>query len=73
LVDGKLLVVRPETVAMGIGIREETGLEDGIRGRLNVRNKVRRCKGDLFDFGKIVLRVLVENDLANGTKRVFLV
>jgi len=37
-----LFVVDSETVTLGIGINEETRLEEGIGGRLNVRNQVRR-------------------------------
>jgi hypothetical protein len=42
-----LLVVGAKTVTMGVRIREKTRLEDGIGGRLKVRNDVRRGECDL--------------------------
>jgi len=39
-VDGDLLVVDTETVAVGVGVREETGLEDGVGRRLDTRDQV---------------------------------
>lgn len=36
----ELLIVDTETVTLGIGIDEETSLEEGIRRRLNVRDHV---------------------------------
>lgn len=47
-VDWELLVVGSETVAVGIGVGEETRLEDGIGGGLDVRNEVRRREGSLL-------------------------
>jgi hypothetical protein len=37
-VDGDLLVVDAEAVALGVGVGEEAGLEDGVGGGLNARD-----------------------------------
>lgn len=90
-VDRELLVVDSEAVAVGVWVREQTRLQDGVRRRLDVRYCVRGRKrylqfglgkliretGDgktyLFDLGKVVLRVLVEDDFPDRAKRVILV
>lgn len=66
LVDGDLLVVDAETVAVGIWVGEEAGLQDGVGGGLDAGDHVAGGEGDLFDFGKVVLRVLVESEFAKG-------
>jgi hypothetical protein len=43
-IDRKLLVVSTQTVTVGIGIREESGLKDRIGGGLDVRNEMGRRK-----------------------------
>ena len=43
----KLLIVNSQTVTLCIVIDEETGLEEGIRRVLNVRDQVGRSKGEL--------------------------
>lgn len=48
LVDGELLVVDTETVAMSIRVREQTRLEDWIGGGLDTRNEVRRGERSLW-------------------------
>ncbi len=60
LVDGDLLVVDAQTVAMGVGVGEETGLEHRIRRRLHAWDHMRRGEGDLFNLGKVIFWVLVE-------------
>jgi hypothetical protein len=47
-VDGELLVVGTETVAVGVGVGEETGLEDGVGGRLDIGDHVGGRKGGLM-------------------------
>lgn len=63
-IDRNLLVVGSKTMTMGIRVREESGLEDRVDGGLNTRHQVRRRKGNLFNFRKIVLRILVEGEFA---------
>lgn len=70
-VNRKLLVVGAETMTVGVRIREETGLQNGICGRLDVRNEVRGREGSLLDFREVVLRVLVENEFPDRSKREF--
>lgn len=50
-VDRKLSVVGAETVAMRVGVREETGLEDRISRGLDTFDEVGRGEGDLLDLG----------------------
>jgi hypothetical protein len=50
-VDGELSVVGTETVSVSVGVREETGLENGIGGRLDTLDEVRRREGNLLNLG----------------------
>ena len=73
LVDGDLVVVGSEAVAVSVGVGEETALEDGIGGGFDAWDHVRGGECGLFDFGKVVLRVAVEGefaDRAEGGERV---
>jgi len=67
-VDWELLVVDSETMAVGIRVREETRLEDGVGRWLDVWNEVRRRESSLFDLCEVVLRVLVENQSTDGAE-----
>jgi hypothetical protein len=49
-VDGELLVVDAETVAVGVRVGKESGLEDGIRRGLDVGDEMRRRKSSLAGF-----------------------
>ena len=68
-VDWDLLVVDAETVAVGIGVGEEAGLEDWVGGGLDAGDEVRGREGDLLNLGEVVLGVLVEGVLAEGAER----
>lgn len=70
-IDRELLIVDSKTVAVGVWIREETGLEDRVGGWLDVRDKMGRRESDLLDLCKVILRVLVENELADGAQWEF--
>jgi hypothetical protein len=48
-VNRKLLVVDTKTVTVGVGIREQTRLEDGVCRRLDVRNQVRGGERSLLN------------------------
>ena len=67
LVDRDLLVVDAEAVAVGIWVGEEAGLQDGVGGGLDTGDHVAWGEGDLFDFSKVVLCVLVESEFAKGS------
>ena len=45
----ELLVIRSKTVAVGIRVGEQTGLEDWISTRLDTWNQVRRRESRLLD------------------------
>ena len=66
LIDGDLLVIDTEAVAVGVRVGEETGLEDWVGRRFNARNHVRGREGHLLDFGKIILGVSIEGEFAKG-------
>ena len=68
LVNGDLLVVHTEAVAMGIWIGEETRLQDGIGRWFNAGNHVTGGESDLFDFREVVLGVSVEGEFAKGSQ-----
>lgn len=58
-VDGDLVEISAESVALGVWVGEETGLENGVGGGLDAGDHVGWGEGGLFDLGKIVLRVPV--------------
>ena len=72
-VNGDLVVVGTESVSVGIGVREESSLEHFISRGRNARNNVGWGKSRLLYLSKVVLGVLVEDDFADGDKRVVLV
>ena len=72
-VDRELLVIHAETVAVSVRVREQTGLQDWIRRRLDTRNKVRRREGRLLDLCEVILGVLVEDKLSELAEREVLV
>lgn len=68
-VDGDLLVVATQTVAVGVWVGEETGLENRVGGGLGAGDHVRGRESRLFDLGEIVLRVLVQGEAAEAAER----
>jgi len=44
-----------DAVAIGVRVGEGTGLQDEVGGGFNTRRYVDRSKGDLLDFGKVLL------------------
>lgn len=69
-VDGQLVVVGAEAVAVRVRVREETGLQDRVGRGLDARHQVRRAEGALLDLGEVVFGVLVEEELAVLAQRV---
>jgi hypothetical protein len=55
LVDGDLLVVDAQPVALAVGVGEEPCLQDGVGGGFDAGDEVRWREGDLFDLGEVVL------------------
>ena len=53
-VDGELLIVNTKTVAVGIRVGEEPGLEDRICRRLDVGDEMRRRESSL---GSFIMRI----------------
>ena len=70
-VDGDLFVVATQAVAVGVGVGEETGLEDWVGGGLGAGDHVRGGEGGLFDLREVVLRVLVQGEAAEAAKGHF--
>lgn len=70
-VGGDLLIVDAETVAVGIGVREEARLKDGVCGGFDSWHGVRRRESSLFDFGKVVLRVFIQSKFSESPQREF--
>lgn len=68
-IDGDLLVVDTQTVAVGIGVGEQARLQDGVGGRLNTWNQVRRRESNLLNLGEVVLDVSVQGELAEWSQR----
>jgi hypothetical protein len=69
-VDGDLVVVRSDTVAVGVGVVEEATLEHAIVGGFNTGHQVGGRESGLLGLSMVVLGVAVEGDLADGDKRV---
>ena len=71
-VDWELLIIDAETVAVSVGVGEEAALQDWVRTRLNSGHNVGRRECCLFNLRKVILRVLIQHNLADRAKRVFL-
>lgn len=72
-VNGNLLIVSAESVSVSIGVREESSLEHLIGRGLNAWNNMGRSESRLLNLSEVVLRVLVEHNLANWNEWVILV
>jgi hypothetical protein len=72
-VNGDLLIVSSESVSVSIRVREESTLEHPIGRGLNAWNNVGRSKSRLLNLSEVVLRILVEHNLANWNQWVILV
>ena len=70
-VDGNLLVVDAQAVAVGVWVGEQAGLKDRVGGGLDPRDHVGGREGYLLDLGEVVLRVAVELELAEGAEWYF--
>lgn len=70
-VDGDLLCVAAETVAVGVWVREKARLEDGVGRGLNAWNHVRGRESGLLDLSEVVLRVFVEGEAAETAQGHF--
>lgn len=65
---GDLLVVDAQAVTVGVGVREEAGLQNWVGRGLDTRDHVRRGEGSLLDLGEVVLRVLVQGEAAEAAQ-----
>src|SRR5690606_18838758 len=64
-VDWELVIVDAESVALGAGIGEETSLQDRVGRWLDAWDLVGWREGGLLNFGKEVIGVLIEDELAD--------
>ena len=71
LVDGDLLVVDAEAVAVGVWVAEEAGLQDRVGRGFDAGDHVGWGEGHLFDFGEVIFRVLVQCELAERAEGHF--
>lgn len=71
LIDRDLLVIHPETMAVGVRVGKEAGLQHRIGRRFHPRDHVRRGKCDLLDLGEVIFGVAVEDELAKRPERDF--
>lgn len=67
-VDRNLEVVTTEAVTMGVWVREQPPLQHLVRASLNAWYQVRRAECNLLHVSKVVLGVLVQNQLADGNE-----
>ena len=64
------LIVHPEPVSRGIGVRKHSGLEHRVWTGLNAWHHVARAKGGLLDFSKPICWIAVENHAAGFAKGI---
>lgn len=64
----QLLIIRPKTMSMRIGVREQPRLQDRIGGGFDTGDEMRGRERGLFDLREVVLRVLVQDDLPHRTE-----
>lgn len=72
-VDGKLLVVSSDAVAVSVGVGEEAGLQDGVCGGLDAGDHVGGVVCGLLDLGKVVFCVFVKGEFADFAEGELLV
>ncbi|MPM34132.1 hypothetical protein SDC9_80714 [bioreactor metagenome] len=72
-VDGNLVVVHPQAVALGITIGEEPALQHAVRRIAYAGNTVCRVEGCLLDILEVVVRVPVELQHPYFMKRILTV
>ncbi|MCY1426958.1 hypothetical protein D9M71_427870 [compost metagenome] len=69
-VDRYLVEVRPaEPADLGIGVGKQTALQQRVVGKINAGNDMPGAEGNLFGFGKEIVRVAVEHHLAQRRNR----
>lgn len=71
-VDGKLLIIDSEAMAMSVGIREEPALQNWVGTWLYSRHSVGWRERRLLDLCKEILRILIQYDPSDGAERVIL-
>ena len=69
-VDGDLVVVGAKSVPVGVRVVDEASLEHLVVGGLNTWDHVGGGEGSLLRLGVVVLRVLVEDELADALERI---
>src|SRR3990167_5695724 len=67
------MVVHPETVALGIAVREQASLQHFVRRESDAWYHIRRVEGRLLDFGAVGFRVAVQFHDADFGQRIVLV
>lgn len=72
-IDRNLLVIHAQSIKMGILVGEKASLQHLVGTRLDARNHIGDVESCLFDFGEIVGRIAIQDDLAAWNQRVFLV
>src|SRR6266849_10553702 len=68
-VDRNLREVRSEPVALGVGIREKTALEQLVWGWLDPGDEARRAEGGLLDLSEEIVWIPVEHQPADRDER----
>ena len=71
-VDGELLVVYSNPMAVSVWVGKEAALENGVCGWLNARWHVRWVECNLLNLREVILCVLIQGEFANLTKRELL-
>ena len=69
-VDRDLVVVGTESVSVSVGVREDSPLEHLVVGELNTWDDMGWGEGNLFNLGKVILRVSVKIEFSNRDQRI---
>lgn len=67
---GDLVVVGTQSVSVGVGVREDSALEHLVVGELNTWDDMGWGEGNLFNLGKVILRVSVKIEFSNRDQRI---
>ena len=64
-VDRERFVVRTQAVAVGIGVREDAGLQHLIRAEADARNTLDGLNAACSNFGKVVVGIAIQFENAH--------
>lgn len=73
LIHWKLLIVGPDSVSMGVGVREQARLQHWVGGWLDAWDEVGRIESSKLNLREVVLDVSIQRKLSELAEREVLV